>query len=183
MFLQRTLEKRKICIKIIDQIDKIHYFLLSCGFENQGCDNKRSASSKESHLLSNEDVLKVLRWHVRYPIYWTSQLNLCAIVSVDRSQLSKFLRSLNFQRLSLCYPCFQTGPLVVFIFPSVSATAATVRAFSAFFCSDHFLSAALCSGVGPTAAFNTRADIQTQTHRYTHTITRRDVQKYTSKHS
>ena len=112
MFLQRTLEKRKICIKIIDQIDKIHYFLLSCGFENQGCDNKRSASSKESHLLSNEDVLKVLRWHVRYPIYWTSQLNLCAIVSVDRSQLSKFLRPLNFQRLSLCYPCFQTGPLV-----------------------------------------------------------------------
>ena len=108
MFLQRTLEKRKICIKIIDQIDKIHYFLLSCGFENQGCDNKRSASSKESHVLSNEDVFKVLRWHVRYPIYWTSQLNLCAIVSVDRSQLSKFLRSLNFQRLSLCYPCFQT---------------------------------------------------------------------------
>lgn len=170
MFLQRTLEKRKICIKIIDQIDKIHYFLLSCGFENQGCDNKRSASSKESHLLSNEDVLKVLRWHVRYPIYWTSQLNLCAIVSVDRSQLSKFLRPLNFQRLSLL-PMLSDRP------------APTVRAFSAFFCSDHFLSAALCSGVGPTAAFNTRADIQTQTHRYTHTITRRDVQKYTSKHS
>ena len=44
----------KICIKIIDQIDKTQYFLLSWGFEYQRCDNKRSAFSKESYVLLNE---------------------------------------------------------------------------------------------------------------------------------